>query len=272
VNPALQRWIIKGIRSVDVLGLRIDDVTYDESLLLVEQFVASGLPHAIVTPNPEFAMRARSDPSFRAVLARSALAVPDGIGLIIAAGWLGRPIREHVRGTDLVHRLAARSVERGWRWFLLGAADGVAAEAADALRRRYPGLQVVGVAAGSPRAEDDPWVHRQIQLAGRIDIILVAYGAPAQEYWMDRNLGPLQIPVGIGVGGVLDYLAGRVPRAPSWVQRLELEFLYRLLTQPWRWRRQLALPHFALLAAREALEQRLLGQSAWPYNERLLGD
>jgi N-acetylglucosaminyldiphosphoundecaprenol N-acetyl-beta-D-mannosaminyltransferase len=91
-----------------------------------------------------------------------------------------------------------------------------------------------------------------IRAAGPVDLILVAYGAPAQERWMDRNLGPLGIPVGIGVGGVLNFLSGRVPRAPRWVQRLELEWLHRLVIQPSRWRRQLALPQFAVLAAVQA--------------------
>jgi N-acetylglucosaminyldiphosphoundecaprenol N-acetyl-beta-D-mannosaminyltransferase len=184
----------------------------------------------------------------------------------MAARWLGQPLRQHVRGTDLVHRLAARSAERGWRWYLLGAADGVAAAAAAALQHQYAGLQVAGASAGSPGSADDDWVRSLIQSAGRVDIILVAYGAPAQEYWLDRNLGPLRIPVGIGVGGVFDYLAGQVPRAPLWVRRLELEFAHRLITQPWRWRRQLAIPRFALLAASAAVHRRLLGRFQRPYN------
>jgi N-acetylglucosaminyldiphosphoundecaprenol N-acetyl-beta-D-mannosaminyltransferase len=253
-----QSWSpVPGVRSVDILGVRVDDVTYDESLLLVERFVAERGPHAVVTPNPEMVMRARSDAAFRAVLNCSALAIPDGVGLLLAARWLGRPLREHVRGTDLVHRLAGLSARRGWRWFLLGAADGVAAEAGAVLGRRYPGLAVAGALAGSPWARDDAGVRREIAAAGRVDLILVAYGAGAQERWLDRNLGSLDIPVGIGVGGVLDFISGRVPRAPAWMRALELEFAYRLIRQPGRWRRQLALPRFALLAAVEAARTRL---------------
>ena len=245
------------MRSVDILGVRVDDVTYDEAVALVERFVAERGPHAVVTPNPEIVMRARRDPEFRAVLARSALAIPDGIGLLVAARWLGRPLRQHVRGTDLVHRLAARSAERGWRLYLLGAAEGTAGAAAAALERAYPGLRVVGAAPGSPHATDDGAVQALIRAAGPVDLILVAYGASSQERWLDRNLDPLGIPVGIGVGGVLDFLAGRVPRAPAWIRALELEFFYRLLRQPWRWRRQLDLPRFALLAAAEAARLRI---------------
>lgn len=250
------------MRSIELFGVRVDDVTYEEAAALIERFIQEGGPHIVVTPNPEIVMRARRDAEFRSVLRCSALAVPDGVGLLLAARWLGQPLREHVRGTDLVHLLAARSVNHGWRWYLLGAADGVAAEAAGNLERLYPGLRIAGAHPGSPRPEDDAEVRRLIAAAGPIDIILVAYGAPLQERWLDRNLAVLGIPVGMGVGGVFNYLAGRAPRAPRWMRELELEFLHRLLTQPWRFRRQLALPQFALLAAVTALRVRLAGRGA----------
>lgn len=240
------------MRSVDILGVRVDDVTYAEAEVLIERFIAERGPHAVVTPNPEIVMQARRDPAFRAVLNRAALAIPDGMGLLLAGRLLGRPLRQHVQGTDLVHRLAARSPARGWRWYLLGAAEGVAPAAAATLERTYPGIRIAGASPGSPHPADDPAVRREIAAAGPVDIILVAYGAPRQERWLDRNLAPLEIPVGIGVGGVLDYVSGRVPRAPAGVRSLKLEFLYRLTRQPWRWRRQLDLPRFALLAAAEA--------------------
>jgi N-acetylglucosaminyldiphosphoundecaprenol N-acetyl-beta-D-mannosaminyltransferase len=248
------------VRSVRILGVRVDDVTYAESAALIDRLLDQGGSHWVATPNPEIVMLARRDPAYRALLERAALAIPDGIGLLLAARWLGSPLRQHVRGTDLVHLLAARSAQTGRRWFLLGAAEGVAAAAGEALRRAYPGLQVVGAAPGSPLERDDQATRRAIAQAGPVDFILVAYGAPAQERWLARNLEPLGIPVGIGVGGVLDFLAGRAPRAPRWVRALELEFLYRLLTQPWRWRRQLALPRFALLAAAAAARRQVAGR------------
>jgi N-acetylglucosaminyldiphosphoundecaprenol N-acetyl-beta-D-mannosaminyltransferase len=205
-------------------------------------------------------MAARRDPRFRAVLRRAALNIPDGIGLLLAARLLGGRFRQHVRGTDLVERLARRGAARGDRLYLLGAAPGVAREAAERLAARHPGLRIAGAEPGSPHPADDAAVRARIAEAGPVDLILVAYGAPAQEFWLDRNLGPLGIPVGIGVGGVFDYLSGRAPRAPRWVRRLELEWLHRLLTQPRRWRRQLALPRFVALvaaaAARRALARR----------------
>lgn len=242
--------------SVDILGVRVDDVTYAEAIDLIDGFVTAGGPHVVTTPNPEFVMTARADARFCAVLRRAALNVPDGIGLILASRLGGTRIREHVRGTDLVERLVAHGAARGWRFFLLGAEDGVVDEAADRLRERNPNLRIVGAAPGSPRAEDDAATRATIRAAGPVDVILVAYGAPRQELWLDRNLGPLGIPVGIGVGGVFNFLAGRAPRAPSLVRRLELEWLHRLVTQPWRWRRQLQLPRFLALATDGALRAR----------------
>jgi N-acetylglucosaminyldiphosphoundecaprenol N-acetyl-beta-D-mannosaminyltransferase len=241
-----------GVRSIDILGVRVDDVTYDEVLALVERWIAEGGPHAITTPNPEIVMLAQREPAFRATLGRAALNVPDGFGLLLGARLRGERFREHVRGTDLVHRLAALGAARGHRWYLLGAADGVARKAADRLQARYPGLTVAGAGPGSPRPEDDAATWTTIQAAGPVDLILVAYGAPAQERWLERSLGPLEIPVGIGVGGVFNFLSGAVARAPGWMRQLELEWLHRLLVQPWRWRRQLEIPKFVGLAALEA--------------------
>jgi N-acetylglucosaminyldiphosphoundecaprenol N-acetyl-beta-D-mannosaminyltransferase len=239
-------------RSVDVLGVRVDDVTYPEALALVERFIADGGSHIVTTPNPEFVMRARQDPDFRALLGRAALNIPDGIGLLLAARLHGERFREHVRGTDLVEQLAALGEERGHRWFLLGADEGVAQEAARNLQTRHPRLTIAGAAPGSPHPRDDEATRATIRAAGPVDVILVAYGGVTQECWMDRNLGALGIPVGIGVGGVLNFLSGRVPRAPAWVRRLELEWLHRLLVQPWRWRRQLSLPRFVAVALASA--------------------
>jgi N-acetylglucosaminyldiphosphoundecaprenol N-acetyl-beta-D-mannosaminyltransferase len=201
-------------------------------------------------------MLARRDPAFRAALNRAALNIPDGIGLVLAARLAGDRLREHVQGTDLVLMLASESVASGHRWFLLGGEVGVAERAARALERDFPGLDIAGAEAGSPLAEDDAATRAAIRAAGRVDVLLVAYGAPKQEQWLDRNLAALEIPVGIGVGGVLNYLSGDVPRAPHWVRQIHFEWLHRLISQPWRWRRQLALPVFGLLAVAHGLRRR----------------
>jgi N-acetylglucosaminyldiphosphoundecaprenol N-acetyl-beta-D-mannosaminyltransferase len=239
-----------------VLGVRVDDVTYPEALGILLEAIASRTPHVVTTPNPEFVMLARSDPIFRSALNRATLNIPDGIGLLLAARLLGERLRQHVQGTDLVLMLAAESARAGYRWFLLGGHGDTAAGAARALAEQYPGLQIVGAEPGSPQASDDPTVRARIAAAAPVDVLLVAYGAPKQELWLDRNLAALGVPVGIGVGGVFNYLTGEAPRAPRWVRRLHFEWLHRLITQPWRWRRQLALPLFGLLAVGQALRRR----------------
>jgi N-acetylglucosaminyldiphosphoundecaprenol N-acetyl-beta-D-mannosaminyltransferase len=242
---------------VDILSVRVDDVTYAEALGILRQAIERRVPHVVTTPNPEFVMLARRDDAFLAALNRAALNIPDGIGLVLAARLAGDRLRAHVQGTDLVLMLAAESAARGERWFLLGGFGQVAERAAHVLQARFPGLEIAGALPGSPLAADDEAVRAKIRAAGRVDVLLVAYGAPKQEQWLDRNLAALQIPVGIGVGGVFNYLSGETPRAPAWVRRIHFEWLHRLLTQPWRWRRQLALPMFAALAITHAARRRL---------------
>ncbi len=243
--------------SVDVLGVRVDDVTYAQALGILRRAIQERRPHVVTTPNPEFAMLARRAAEFRAALDRAALNIPDGIGLVLAARLAGDRLRAHVQGTDLVLLLAADSAARAERWFLLGGRGDVAERAARVLERDFPGLRIAGAMPGSPLVQDDAAVCAAVRAAGRVDVLLVAYGAPKQEYWLDRNLVALGIPVGIGVGGVFDYVSGSVRRAPEWVRRLHFEWCYRLITQPWRWRRQLALPLFAALAVEHASRRRL---------------
>jgi N-acetylglucosaminyldiphosphoundecaprenol N-acetyl-beta-D-mannosaminyltransferase len=246
-------------RSVNVLGVRVDDVTYSETLALLLGAVDSRTPCVVTTPNPEFVMLARRDPAFAAVLDRATLNIPDGVGLLLAARLAGDSLREHVQGTDVVLQLAKVSAERGLRWFLLGGLGDVAERAARVLQQQFPGVEIAGAMAGSPLPDHDAPTRDAIRSAGRVDVILVAYGAPKQEAWLDRNLAVLDIPIGIGVGGVFNYLSGDTPRAPTWVRRLHFEWLHRLITQPWRWRRQLALPMFGALAIAEAVRGRLRG-------------
>jgi N-acetylglucosaminyldiphosphoundecaprenol N-acetyl-beta-D-mannosaminyltransferase len=245
------------VRSLDILGVRVDDVTYAEALRLLQQYVASGQPHYVVTPNPEIVMTAREQPALRLALAGASLAIPDGGGLLLAARLWGCPLREQVRGTDLVYRAAAQGSRDRQRWFLLGAEPGVAAEAGRRLSARYPGLQIAGTYAGSPHPRDDGPTSEAVSAAGPVDVLLVAYGAPGQELWMARNVAALGVPVAIGVGGVFNYIAGRALRAPRWMRGAGLEWLFRLVTEPWRWRRQLALPRFLAAVFREAVRRRM---------------
>lgn len=235
-----------------ILGVRADSVNYGKALSLIEDFVVSGNPHQVVTVNPEFIVAAQSDADFRSILNASSLALPDGVGLLWAARFLGRPLQERVTGTDTVQRVSALAAQKGYNLFLLGAAPGVAVATAARLCEAYPGLRIAGTHAGSPSLEEEDEIVRLIQKA-EPDVLFVAYGAPQQDKWIARNLVRLGIPVAMGVGGAFDFISGQAKRAPRWLQRLGLEWLHRLLHEPWRWRRMLALPKFMWLVVRERL-------------------
>lgn len=232
--------------SVPLLGVRVDDVTFGETLALLEAYIASGRPHRVCTVNPEFIMRAQRDAEFRRVLAQSDLNIPDGTFLLWAARRKGECLRERVTGSDTLPLFAEVAARKGYRLFFLGAAEGTAQKAADVLRARCPGLEIAGCYAGSPAAAEEDEIAARVR-AARPDALFVAYGAPQQDKWIARNAARLNVPLMMGVGGTLDFIAGAVPRAPRWMQRLELEWLYRLARQPWRWRRQIAIWQFAWL-------------------------
>jgi len=188
-------------------------------------------------------MEARRNPEFAAVLEQADLCMPDGIGLLWAARRLGQTLPERVTGSDGVPMIAQAAAEHGWRLYLLGAAPGVAERAAEILAGCYPGLRVVGTYPGSPADADAPGIIARVRLA-HPDILFVAYGAPKQDLWIAKHRDALAVPVMMGVGGSFDFIVGVQKRAPRWMQRINLEWLYRLISQPWRWRRQLDLPRF----------------------------
>lgn len=223
-------------RTVSFLGVPVHAVTVAQTLALIDGFIAEGKPRQICTVNPEFVMRAQADAAFHDLLMRADLNVADGVGLLWAARRLGSYLPERVPGSSMVEWIAERAAQRGWRVFLLGAAPGGAERAARRLQERYAGLQIAGTYAGSPRPEEAPEIIDRIRSA-RVDVLLVAFGAPAQDEWIDRYKSTLGVPVSMGVGGAFDFLAGTAVRAPGWMQRLGLEWLHRLWRQPWRWKR-----------------------------------
>ncbi|HUY74005.1 MAG TPA: WecB/TagA/CpsF family glycosyltransferase [Candidatus Dormibacteraeota bacterium] len=210
----------------------------------IESFAADGGHHLVATVNPEFVMRARQDPEFARVLDSADLCLADGTGVVWAARRQGCALREPVAGTDLLPLLASMCERRGFRLFLLGAGPGVADELASSLRTRHPSL-LVASHPGSPAASADDESVRLIRDHGT-QVLLVAYGAPKQEMWIDRTKERLDVAVAMGVGGAFDYLTGRVPRAPAWMRGAGLEWLHRLVHQPWRIRRMAVLPVYAI--------------------------
>ena len=236
-------------QAIHILGVPVHNLTYDEVLARVTAMVEAGRPHQIVTVNPEFLVVARRNAEFLRVLQQADLALADGVGLQLAAALQGRRFVSRVPGSELVDRLAPLAAERGWPLFLLGAGPGVAERAATVLRARYPALEVETDGA-DPTPEGTAQVLAHIR-AAHPAILLVAYGAPTQDLWIARYGQAVAVPVMMGVGGTLDFIAGVAPRPPHLYHRLGLEWLYRLWKQPWRWRRQLRLPLFILLATAE---------------------
>ncbi len=236
---------------IEIVGTPVHPVTMASTLAAVRQLMAEPRLHQICTTNPEFVMAAQRDPLFRQILGEADLCIPDGVGLLLASRWLarrtGRPtLPERVPGSELVYHLAELCAQEGWRLFLLGAAEGVAAETAGIFQAKYPALQIAGTFSGSPAPEENEAIVQMINESGA-DMLLVAYGAPKQDKWIYRNREKLPtVRVAIGVGGSFDFVTGKSIRAPRWVQNLGLEWLHRLLKEPWRWRRMLALPRFVL--------------------------
>jgi N-acetylglucosaminyldiphosphoundecaprenol N-acetyl-beta-D-mannosaminyltransferase len=227
-----------------ILGVPLDAMTFDNMLHSIAEWITRGdRTYQICTVSPEFVMIAQDDPDFMRVLQSADCCVADGVGLLFAARYLGRPLPERVTGSDGVPLIAERAAQMGWKLFFLGAGQGVAQQAADRLTAQYPGLQVVGVYEGSPSPEEEEPIIELVNRSGA-DILFVAYGAPHQDKWIARNQDRLAVRVAMGVGGTFDFIAGVVPRAPRWMRRLALEWLYRLYKQPWRWRRMLRLPRF----------------------------
>jgi N-acetylglucosaminyldiphosphoundecaprenol N-acetyl-beta-D-mannosaminyltransferase len=237
--------------AIQILGVPVHGITQSEVLPFVSQLMDEPKLHQIATVNPEFVMLAQEDIEFRQVLHQADLCIPDGVGLILASRWQGTELPERVAGSDMVYTLAEMAANEGWRLYLLGASPGVAEEAASLLCKKYPKLIIAGTYAGTPSLADNDAIVKRVN-ESRADLLYVAYGAPRQDKWIARNRVALKsVRLAMGVGGSLDFITGRSVRAPSWLQRLGLEWLHRLYKEPWRWRRMMALPRFTYLVLRQ---------------------
>lgn len=210
----------------------------------------------VVTFGSEMAMFARRHPAYKQAVNAADVVVPDTVGILYAARMLGRPLPERVAGVELVDRICRVCARSGTGVFLLGGAPGVAEAAAHTLRTGHPSLDVTGTQDGYFTSTEQPAVLSAIASSGA-GLLLVGLGFPRQELWVREHAADLQGIVCIGVGGTLDVLSGRLARAPAFMRRLGLEWFYRLMREPHRFRRQLVLPQFALLAMTQAVSQRL---------------
>lgn len=242
---------ITPFHEINMLGVRIHNLTLDEAVTTAERMIADGGPHLITTPNPEIIVRSAKEPDLRDIINNSDLRLPDGSGLLFTGKFVGKHFKERVTGIDFMLELLRRAATKGYRVYLLGSAPGIAEQAAQNLVRQNPGLKICGAVPGYFAPQDEANVIAAIKQA-KPDILFVGLGGGRQERWLSQNKGLLGVPVMMGMGGSLDVISGKLERAPKWTQDLGIEWLHRLVTQPWRWRRMMALPKFFVKVIIEA--------------------
>jgi len=249
-------------RSVDIVGIRLDVLSAGQARAWLRGALADpwdGHCRHVVTLNPEYVMSARIDSRFEQAIRCADLVTADGIGVVAAARLIHGARVTRVTGVELVEELAKLSGEENAPLFMLGAGSGVADDAIRRLQEHQPGMQTAGVwAAGTPAPEHDSPAIERIE-SGRARSVVVAYGAPGQVLWIDRNrdrLASSGVRLAVGVGGALDYLSGGIERPPEVVRKFGLEWLVRLAREPRRWRRQAVLPIFAVRVLIEAVRVR----------------
>lgn len=246
-----------------ILGFRVDEVTLEDAAQRMLAWAQSadsrgaGSTRIVVTVNPEILMAARRDPVLAEILAQAAMVVPDGIGVVLASRLAGRPVPERVPGVDLLMVLLERCAGLGLRPFLLGARPEIIERAVRKVKQKFPRLELAGWHDGYFRM-DDPGPVRQVAASGA-HLLFVGMGAERELRWLYENRHAINVPVAMGVGGSFDVISGAIPRAPLWMQRCHLEWFYRLVIEPRRWRRQLAIPQFVWAVLVEQLLRRPAG-------------
>ena len=232
-------------KKVTILGVPVDAITMGEAVARIDGFIEKRTPVLVATANAEMLMRATHDGALRRILQGAAMVTPDGAGTVWAAHHLGHAMPERVAGYDMVQELMREAPAKHRRIFFFGSAPGVADKAKAKAEQLYPGIEIVGTRNGFFTAADEPAIIEEIK-AAHPDILLAALGVPKQEKWLAKHLGELGVPVAIGGGGTFDVMAGVMKRAPRWMQRAKLEWLFRGMMQPQRAGRLLALPRFVL--------------------------
>jgi N-acetylglucosaminyldiphosphoundecaprenol N-acetyl-beta-D-mannosaminyltransferase len=230
------------------LGIDVCTDNYEQLASKLMEDIDRNRKSFIVAINPEKIMKAQEDERLRELLNQATYQIPDGIGVILASIIKGGKIRSRVTGIDMMLRLCQEASIHGKKIFLYGAKPGVADEAKRKLEEKFPGIQIVGTMHGY---EKDEKVVIDAINQSQADILFVALGSPTQEYWIVKHMHSLVPKVYQGVGGSFDVVSGRLKRAPLIFQKLGLEWLYRLIKEPWRWKRQLVLPKFLIKAIKE---------------------
>ncbi len=234
---------------VEILGVKVDAVTMAQAVNFVEKLIAAKKNSIVATANAEMLLRATKDVELKNILSAAELVVPDGAGTVWAAHHLGYEMPERVAGFDLVQELMKIAPSKGYKFFLFGSAPEIADKAKVKAEELYPGIKIVGTRNGYFNVDDEPEIIAQIKNS-QPDILLAALGVPKQEKWLAAHKNELNVPVSIGVGGTFDVMAGVVKRAPKWMQRAKLEWLFRAMLQPSRAGRLVALPKFVMKVVR----------------------
>ena len=229
------------MKKENYLGVNVCDVDMEKALEEIDTIIESKEPSFVVAINPEKIMKAEKDEKLLGLLNRAAIQIPDGVGVVIASKLKGGNIRTRVTGIDLMYGICGNAAKKGHKVYLLGAKPGVAEQAGGILKERYKGLNIVGICDGYFKDENE--AIKDI-LLNAPDILFVAMGSPKQEYWITEHMKTLKVPLLMGVGGSFDVTCGNIKRAPEWMCRLGLEWLYRLAKEPWRYKRMIVLPQF----------------------------
>lgn len=227
---------------VRILGVPFQTSGFHETVADLTARIQAGERTHVVTANPEVVMIANEDQQFQRTV-EQAYVVPDGIGIVYAAKILNYPITERVTGIELLEGLMEQANKHQWKVFLLGASPEVNQRASQKLAHQYPNARIAGARDGFFTAAEEDQIASEVA-ASQADLLFVALGAPKQDVWISKYWDQLQVSLAMGVGGSFDVLAGTVKRAPYIWQKLHLEWLYRLMKQPSRWKRQLAIPRF----------------------------
>lgn len=235
---------------VDVMGVRFDNVTMDEALSTARALLSEDAVSYVVTPNSEIVYEAMADKSLRDLLNGADLVLPDGAGVVLGSKILKTPLKQKVAGVDFADSLLGVLAGTGGRVYLLGSKPGVAELAAQKMLEKHPGLQICGMSDGY--FKDERPVIEKVNAAGA-DVLFVCLGAPKQEKFMAAHKDDLHVRLMIGLGGSLDSFAGTVKRAPKWMIACNLEWFYRLLKEPWRFKRMLRLPKFLWAVVRKRI-------------------
>ncbi|MDK2836169.1 MAG: N-acetylglucosaminyldiphosphoundecaprenol N-acetyl-beta-D-mannosaminyltransferase [Thermosediminibacterales bacterium] len=232
-------------QKIKIMGVSFDKVTLDQAYEKVLEFLGEDKTHIVVTPNSEIVMAAQDDKELLGILNEADMVVADGIGVVLASRFYGKPLPERVAGFDLMTKILEKAPEKGHTIFLLGGKPGIVLKAAEKMKNKYPGLKIAGFHHGYFDALEEKNILKEINSA-EPDFLFVAMGAPKQEKWIYSNKDIINARVCMGVGGSLDVYAGITKRAPAVFRKLGLEWFYRLIKEPRRIRRMMALPRFAV--------------------------